>query len=422
MIAELNRSASHHLTQFVPLDRSTGMRIDLLLAVLIGLVISVGIVMSASSSIGLTSAVGDNLYYLKRHLIYLALGCSVGWVILRIPVSYWYRMAPLLLLSAVVLLVLVLIPGIGVEVNGARRWIRMGILNFQISEFAKLAFILFLAGYLVRRGDELRSRTFGFIKPVIILGCVIGLIVLEPDFGSVVVITGVAFGMMFLAGIPLAILLLMGALAVGLLGLLIVLEPYRMQRVLTYLDPWSDQFNSGYQLTQSLMAFGRGEWLGVGLGNSVQKLSYLPEAHTDFVFAILAEETGLIGAAAVLVLLAMLIFRVMKVGFKACQRGELFGGYVCMGVAVLFACQVFINIGVASGLLPTKGLTLPLISYGGSSLLICLVMLSIVVRVAHENQLALEHDQRIQEGSEQSREESVRTARGRLTRRKGEVE
>lgn len=396
MIASMNAQ----LNSFLPIARTDKLRVDTQMVVLAGLVLSVGIVMSASSSIGLNSVVEDNLHYLKRHLIYLVMGLTASCIVVNIPLRVWYVSGPLLLGVAVVLLTLVLVPFIGIEVKGSRRWIPLGIFNLQASEFAKVAFILFFAGYLVRRGGELRSHWHGFMKPLLILGVVAALLMAEPDFGSVVVLAGVTFGMMFLAGIPLATLGILAVGCAGLLSMFIVMEPYRVQRVLTYLDPWSDQFNSGYQLTQSLMAIGRGEWFGVGLGNSVQKLAYLPEAHTDFVFSILAEETGLVGAVAVLLLLAGLIARIFMIGRSACVRGELFGGYVAMGIAVLFSCQVFINIGVATGLLPTKGLTLPFISYGGSSLLVCMGMLALVARIAHENRLAYEHAERLGQGLE----------------------
>jgi cell division protein FtsW len=275
----------------------------------------------------------------------------------------------------------VLIPGIGRSVNGARRWIGFGGVSLQISELAKLALIVFIAAYLQRNQVRLREQWQGFARPMGILAVVVGLLILEPDFGSSVVISATILGMLFLAGVRLwqfAALLAAGGAG---LALLVVVAPYRMQRWQTFLDPWAEQYNGGYQLTQSLIAFGRGEWIGVGLGNSVQKLSYLPEAHTDFVFAILAEEFGLLGVCVVFGLFAVLIARIFVIARQAVARQNWFGAYVALGIGILIAGQAFINVGVTSGLLPTKGLTLPFVSYGGSSLLVCSAMVALVLRI-----------------------------------------
>ncbi|MFB3077580.1 MAG: putative lipid II flippase FtsW, partial [Lysobacterales bacterium] len=276
------------------------------------------------------------------------------------------------------------IPGIGREVNGSRRWLALGPATLQASEFARLFLIIYLSGYLQRREEQVRSQWQGFVKPMMVVFAITLLLMVEPDFGATVVTVGTAFGMLFLAGVKLGHFLLVVLGSVMALVILLVSEPYRMQRLTAYTDPWADQFNSGYQLTQSLIAFGRGEWTGVGLGNSVQKLFYLPEAHTDFVFSIWAEETGLIGAVTVIALYLALIYRILWISRKSCQAGDLFGAHICHGVALVFTAQVFINIGVSTGLLPTKGLTLPLISYGGSSLIVCCCMLALVLRVDRE--------------------------------------
>jgi cell division protein FtsW len=281
-------------------------------------------------------------------------------------------------------LMLVLIPGIGRRVNGARRWIALGPLTLQASEFVKLFVIVYLAGYLVRRHDEVRSRWSGFIKPMAVVFLVTLFLMLEPDFGATVVTAGTAFGLVFLAGVKLGQFLLVILSCVAALGMLVVLEPYRMKRFTAFVNPWEDQFDTGYQLVQSLIAFGRGEWFGVGLGNSVQKQFYLPEAHTDFVFAIWSEEFGAVGALFVMVLFSILVMSILRIGRRAERANNLFSAFVAYGIALLISAQVFINIGVNTGLLPTKGLTLPFLSYGGSSLIVCLMLMAMVLRIDSE--------------------------------------
>ena len=260
----------------------------------------------------------------------------------------------------------------------------LGPLTLQASEFAKLFLVVYLAGYLHRREEQVRSEWQGFIKPMAVVFAVTLLLMAEPDFGATVVTVGTAFGMLFLAGVRLGHFMLVVLGSVLALALLLVSEPYRLQRLTAYTDPWADQFDSGYQLTQSLIAFGRGEWFGVGLGNSIQKLFYLPEAHTDFVFSIWAEETGFLGAMVVIGLFLILLFRIFKVARRQARQGDRFGSHICNGVGLIIAAQAFINIGVSTGLLPTKGLTLPLVSYGGSSLIACCCMLAMVLRIEHE--------------------------------------
>ncbi len=344
---------------------------------------SMGMIMVASASVGFAAATyGDSLYFFKRHLVYVLMAAGVLLVMLRIPSRLWSENAGLLLAMAIALLILVLIPGVGREVNGSRRWLDLGPFNVQVSELAKLAVIVFMAAHLRRK--QIQGQWQNFVKHLAILGLVILLLLLEPDFGSSVVIAATVLVMMFLGGVRLW--QFAGLLLVGVAGLVVIAisSPYRMQRLVTFLDPWADQYNSGYQLTQSLIAFGRGEWFGVGLGNSVQKLFYLPEAHTDFVLAIIGEEFGLFGILVVLGLFVLLVTRVLAIARKAVLRQEWFAVYLLFGIAALIAGQAFINVGVTSGLLPTKGLTLPFISYGGSSLLVSSAMVALVLRVGKE--------------------------------------
>lgn len=345
---------------------------------------SLGVVMVASSSITYASQYGDGLYFLKRHLVYLSLSLGLVLVVVNAPMDFWYRYSAWLLGVTMILLVLVLIPGIGREINGSRRWLPLGPLTLQVSELVKLSMVVFTAAYLQRRQSQVREHWQGFVKPLAVLGGLVLLLLAQPDFGSSVVLSGTVLGMLFLAGVSLwqFILLVMAGLTFLILAALS--SPYRVERLVTFLDPWADQFNSGYQLTQSLIAFGRGEWLGVGLGNSIQKLFYLPEAHTDFVFAIFAEEFGWVGVVFAIALFVVLVTRMFSNGRKAAKRQNWFGAHVAFGFAIMIAGQAFINIGVTSGLLPTKGLTLPLVSYGGSSLILSSVMLAMVLRVGVE--------------------------------------
>ena len=359
--------------------------VDMPLMAMIGALLSIGVIFCYSSSIAVADLlVGDSFYFLRKQLVFLAVGLVSGFVVLQIPSSFLLRISPQLLLLALVLLVLVLIPGIGELRNGSRRWIGIGPLTFQVSEFAKVAMILFISGYVIRRQDELRQHWSGFSKPLVVLGLMLLLLLLEPDFGTSVVMTATVLGMLFMAGIHIVRFVLCMLAGVIGLGYMITTNQERMSRVLSFLDPWADQFDSGYQLTQALIAFGRGEWFGLGLGNSLQKLSYLPEAHTDFVFAVIAEETGLVGVSLVIAILWAVAFRMMHIGKRAFHAGMNYESYVCFGLAIMFSIQSFINIGVASGLLPTKGLTLPFISYGGSSLLIWIGSAGIILRISRE--------------------------------------
>ncbi|MFZ5654621.1 MAG: putative lipid II flippase FtsW [Pseudomonadota bacterium] len=346
--------------------------------------LSLGVVMVTSASLGFAALRGDSLYFLLRHLLYVGLSLGLALVVLRVPLAWWYAHSATLLLIAVGLLVAVLIPGIGREVNGSRRWIPLGPFTFQVGEFAKLAMVVFTAAYLQRRQLQLREQWRDFAKPLGIVGVLAVLLLLQPDLGSAAVIAATVVVMLFLAGVRLWQFTLLVLAGLGALAVLVLASPYRAQRLVTYLDPWADQFNTGYQLTQSLIAFGRGGWFGVGLGNSVQKAFYLPEAHTDFIFAILAEELGWIGVLLVIALFCALIERCFACARHAIQRQDWFAAFIAFGIGILLAGQTFINVGVTAGLLPTKGLTLPLVSYGGSSLLVSCAMVALVLRLGAE--------------------------------------
>ncbi len=352
--------------------------------------LSIGLVMIASASIAFAAETYDDpWFFTKRHALYLVMGLTLATLVMAVPVRYAQQYSGWLMVATLALLCLVLVPGIGREVNGARRWLDLGLISVQISEVAKVAAVLFFASFFARRHQELYTGWQGFVKPVLVLGMMCLLLLFQPDFGSAVVLASVVLAMMFIAGVKLWHFGLLGAAAVSCLVALAVYSPYRMARLVTFLDPWSAQFGSGYQLTQSLIAFGRGEWFGLGLGNSLQKLFYLPEAHTDFIAAIMAEEFGLVGLVVMLGVFAALIVRIFMIARASLTANRLFAAFATYGVAILLTFQVFINVGVAAGLLPTKGLTLPFISYGGSSLLIGCVLIGFVIRVDWEQRQAI---------------------------------
>jgi cell division protein FtsW len=358
---------------------------DEVLLALVAALSAGGFVMMGSASMDFAAEqFGNPFYHVIRHGIYLAAGIGVLLVTLRVPIAVWQQASQTLLIGGILLLAVLLVPGIGREVNGATRWIGFGLFNVQPSELMKLFFVLYLASYIQRRHEELAVSVFAIVTPLLLLGLVLLLLLLEPDFGAAVVIAGATLGMLFTGGARLLPFIAIVAIGLFLAGTLAVASPYRLQRLVTYLDPWADQFSSGYQLTQALIAFGRGEFFGVGLGNSVQKLFYLPEAHTDFVFAIIAEELGLVGGIFFIALFSGLVARILWISRLAAARQQHFAAHACIGIALLVAAQVFINIGVNAGLLPTKGLTLPFLSYGGSSLLILFAMIGLVLRVEHE--------------------------------------
>jgi cell division protein FtsW len=361
------------------------LRIDWMLLLLVLTLVSFGLVMISSASVGISDRLsGEPTHYFVRQLIYVAVGLGLALVAWTIPTRVISQLGPLLLLVAALMLALVFIPGIGKTVNGSTRWIALGPVNLQVSEVAKLAFIIYLAEYLVRRGEQVREHIQSFLKPMLLVAGFSILLLLEPDFGATVVLATTALGMFFIYGVRLWIFAGMVAIAASGLALLAISSPYRMERLTAFLNPWADPFNSGFQLTQALIAFGRGEWFGVGLGGSVQKLFYLPEAHTDFVYSVVAEELGMLGAAVVVLLFVLLIGRIFRIGQQAERSGMIFGAYLSYGVAIWIALQAFINMGVNMGLLPTKGLTLPLMSYGGSSVVVMLIALALVLRVASE--------------------------------------
>ncbi|HWP94818.1 MAG TPA: putative lipid II flippase FtsW [Gammaproteobacteria bacterium] len=354
-----------------------------------GTLLGLGLVMVASASMMIAErAHGDTFYYLERQVIYAAVGCLGALVMSFIPLRLWERFSTPLLLAAFALLVAVLIPGVGREVNGSTRWLVLGPLRLQASEPARLFIFLFVAGYLVRRREEVETTFKGLAKPMALTAVAALLLLAEPDFGAATVLVAGVLAMLFVGGARVRdfSVLLIGAIAV--FAVLALTSPYRMARLTAFLDPWADPFDSGFQLTQSLIAIGRGGWLGVGLGEGVQKLFYLPEAHTDFVFAVLAEELGLLGSLAVIALYTALVWRAFVLGRQAAATGQLFGAYLAIGIGTWLGLQAFLNIGVNMGLLPTKGLTLPLLSSGGSSLLATCAALGLLLRVAREVELS----------------------------------
>ncbi|NAW91615.1 MULTISPECIES: cell division protein FtsW [unclassified Vibrio] len=346
-----------------------------------------GLVMVTSASFPISSRLTDQpFHFMFRHAIFLMLAIVTSSVVLQVPMKRWMQYSSVLLGVSFMLLIVVLLAG--KSVNGASRWIPLGLFNLQPAEVAKLSLFIFMAGYLVRKQDEVRQTFFGgFMKPIMVFGTLAILLLGQPDLGTVVVMLVTLFGMLFIAGAKLSQFIALMVAGIVAVIALIAAEPYRIRRVTSFLDPWEDPFGSGYQLTQSLMAFGRGEWFGQGLGNSIQKLEYLPEAHTDFVFAVLAEELGFVGVVLVLLLIFSLVLKAVFIGKKAFEHDQQFGGYLAFGIGIWFAFQTLVNVGAAAGMVPTKGLTLPLISYGGSSLIIMSVAVSILLRIDHECRL-----------------------------------
>jgi len=340
-----------------------------------------GWVMVSSASIGLLE---NSYYYSRQHGIFLVISILACLFMISVPLEMWRQNAALLLLASIFMLVLVLI--IGQEVNGSKRWISLPgpLPSLQVSEFAKLGLIFYMAAFMSRFTYELRQRAFSMWRPLAVLAVPAGLLFLAPDFGGMVVYTVCVIGMLMMSGASLTLLLGSGGVLASGAVMMVAMEPYRLARWTSFLDPWADQFATGYQLTQALIAFGRGHVTGTGLGNSVQKLHYLPEAHTDFIFAVVAEELGMIGAIAVVLLFTVFIARAMWIARRAELAGHMFGAYVSYGIGFVIAAQAFINMAVSAGLLPTKGLTLPLISYGGSSLLVTGLMVGLLLRTDAE--------------------------------------
>ena len=355
-----------------------------LLVAIIGLGLF-GAVMIASASMAFASETyGSPFYFVSRQLFFLAVGAFVGVAVFRLPLSVWEKYGPHLILLSLFFLLLVLVPGIGKEVNGSRRWINLGVFTVQVSETVKLFIIVYLSGYLVRRGYLVQNTFGGFLRPLVLMGIASALLLLEPDFGAAVVIVLTAMVMLFVAGVRFTqFVALMSFL--GVIGtLLIMMSPYRMRRFIGFLDPFSDPYDTGFQLTQSLIAIGSGGFTGVGFGSSVQKLFYLPEAHTDFLFAVLCEELGLVGAVALIALYGFIVWRCFRLSRIAEEQGNRFAGYIALGIGVWIGLQSFINMGVNLGVLPTKGITLPLMSYGGSSAVVFAVTFALLLRVEWE--------------------------------------
>ncbi|WP_417227553.1 putative lipid II flippase FtsW [Amphritea sp.] len=373
--AALDRSATPGTHRVLPFD-------PLLVAAALCLIL-IGFVMISSASIEVAAVRNSNpFFYMIRHGVFILLGLTAVIAVIRVPLHVWQRMGPGLLLLGIVLLMLVLV--VGREINGSVRWIPLGPVNLQASEVAKFTMVIYLAGYLVRRLTEVRSSWIGIAKPALPLAFFVFLMILEPDFGAAVVLMGSVMGMIFLGGMKFSQFALIVVGCAVVIPSLAMLQPYRVVRLKTFLDPWADPFGSGYQLAQAQIAFGRGDWFGAGLGNSVQKLFYLPEAHTDFVFSVLAEEMGLVFALLVVGLYGLMAQRMFRIGRRAEKLQQFFMAYVVYGFAIMLTGQALINIGVNVGALPTKGLTLPLVSYGGSSLVVSCVMLAIVLRVDYE--------------------------------------
>ena len=344
-----------------------------------------GLVMMTSASITVADRLEhDPFYHLERQALGLGLGALGAVIAMLIPTQVWERFALPLLVLAFALLIMVLIPGVGHAVNGSRRWLRLGVMSFQVSELARVLLLTYLASYIVRKQEELKQDLKGFLKPLGVLIAAAGLLLLEPDFGAATVLMCTGLAMLFLAGVKLRHFIALVALAAGAMGVIAVTSAYRLKRLTSFIDPWKDPFDSGFQLTQSLIAIGRGEIFGVGLGSSVQKLFYLPEAQTDFVFAVLAEELGLIGVLVTLALFIVLVWRALHISRLAAEAGLPFQAYCAAGFGVWLALQTFINVGVNMGILPTKGLTLPLMSYGGSSMMITIAWLGLLLRINHE--------------------------------------
>jgi cell division protein FtsW len=362
-----------------------GLRLDWVTVAIVLAISLLGLVMVTSASISVASAQdGAPFGYLQRQLTLTLLGFFAAGLVLCVRTDILDRIALPLLLVAALLVLLVLVPGIGHEVNGSRRWIRLLGFNFQPSELARVFVLVFIASYAARRENDLRENLPGFLRPLAVLALFFLLLLLEPDFGAAVVLFATGFGVLFLAGARLRYVLGMAGLGALAVSLVAVASDYRVRRLTSFLDPWADPFNSGFQLTQSLIAIGRGEWFGVGLGASVQKLFYLPEAHTDFLFAVLAEELGLVGVVLTLSLFVALVWRSLWIARLAADAGRKFQAYLAAGFALWVGIQAFINIGVNMGVLPTKGLTLPLMSYGRSSLIVALAWTGLLLRVYHE--------------------------------------
>ncbi len=360
-----------------------------LIGVAFGL-LALGYVMVASASLNVAEGkYNDAFHFVTRHSIAIGLGLSLASVVMLIPVHWWEKSGTGLYFFGVFLLILVLVPGLGLTANGATRWIPVGPFSLQSSEYMKLFAVIYVAGYLVRRGEEVSSQISGFIKPLLLISIACVLIMAQPDFGTTVVMLSAVLGLLFLGGVPIWQFGVLLGLVTSLMGLLILQNPYRLDRVTSYINPWLDYHGSGYQLAQALMAFGRGEWFGVGLGNGIAKQFYLPEAHTDFIMAVIGEELGFLGTLLVVIGFAFLTWRAFQIGARCEQLQQRFAAFAAYGIGLLIGIQSFINIGVNVGLLPTKGLTLPLMSYGSNSIIVVCACIALLLRIDYENRRLL---------------------------------
>jgi cell division protein FtsW len=326
----------------------------------------------------------STLHYPVRQLIHIGLGMVLGAIIAAVPIRKWEQWGPWLFIAGLLLLVIVLIPGLGVKVNGSVRWLALGGLRIQVSEVVKFFAVIYMAGYVTRHQQTVQESAYGIVKPLLLFSLACVLLLLEPDFGSAVVILIIAMGIMFLGGARLSQFIILLALVAVLGMLLVYFSPYRLVRVTSFMDPWKDPLNTGFQLVNALISFGRGEWLGVGLGSGIQKLFYLPEAHTDFLFSVIGEELGLLGVVTVIGLFALLIWRMFQLAMLAEKLGQKFSAFIAYGLSIWFGFQSFVNMGVNMGILPTKGLTLPLMSYGGGSMMVMCCAVGLLFRVYSE--------------------------------------
>lgn len=381
----MSLSPRHYTSRGKPTGKAMALYDKWLIFSVVGLLM-IGLTMVASSSIMIATRYHHQpFYFLIHQAIYLGIGCLAGLIVIRTEMSFWQKMSVPLLLICLFLLVCVLIPGIGRVVNGSRRWLMIGPIGVQVSELARIAMIFYIAGYFVRQREQIKESFFCFVNPMIVLGLMSLLLLKEPDFGATVVISGTVMTLLFLAGVRLRYYVILLLLVGFLLAFLAISSPYRLARLTAFLDPWADQYNTGYQLTQSLIAFGRGGFFGVGIGDSVQKLFYLPEAHTDFLLAVLAEESGLFGVLVVLFLYSILLIRGFIIGYTAHSHERWFSAFTAYGLTVWLGLQALINMGVNTGLLPTKGLTLPFLSYGGASMVVNCLVVALLIRIDHEN-------------------------------------
>ena len=365
-------------------------KLDYFLISLFALLSFIGLLVLTTASVHFSDSLyGNPTHILNKQLVHLFLGFFLLINIFLIPLTFWEQFDRWLLALGILLLILVFIPGVGVEVNGANRWIRIFGFSLQPSEIMKFLIILYISAYCVRRSDEVRRDLLSFVRPSILLVSIISLILIQPDLGTSAVIFASALGVLFVAGVPnrqFFVVFLIGLLGIALL---IAYVPWRWERIISFVDPWSDPFNKGYQLTLSLMSIGRGDWFGVGLGESLMKMGYLPDAHTDFIFSILIEELGLLAGILIISMLFGISFRAFLIGRQSLQRRNYFGFFFCFGAAILIGLHVFINVGVATGLLPTKGLTLPLFSAGGTNLLIMCSIIGLILRIDYENKISM---------------------------------